>query len=112
MLKMLTEEEYAKRASKAGRVAVFREYMADRETPVAALSRIEEGEQAFLLESVAHGETRGRYSYLGIEPQARIEGADALERLRALQFNRYPDPLANELRDAIAQANGLARKHG
>ena len=84
MLKMLTEEEYAKRASKAGRVAVFREYMADRETPVAALSRIEEGEQAFLLESVAHGETRGRYSYLGIEPQARIEGADALERLRAL----------------------------
>lgn len=32
-----------------------------------------------------------------------------LERLRGFAFNRYPDPLANGLRDAIAEANGLAR---
>ena len=42
-------------------------------------------------------------------PAPVLEGV--LERLRALQFNRYPDPLANELRDAIAQANGLAREN-
>lgn len=29
--------------------------------------------------------------------------------LAAVPFNRYPDPLANELRDMIAQANGLTR---
>ena len=29
--------------------------------------------------------------------------------LKNFPFNRYPDPLANELRDLIAQANGLSR---
>ncbi len=82
-MKMLTEEEYARRAANADRVAVFKEFLADRETPVAALSRLGEDEEAFLLESVAGGETRGRYSYLGIEPSGRVEGAGALKNLRA-----------------------------
>ncbi len=82
MLKKLTEEEFKRRASESDRVAVFKEFLADRETPVAALSRLDEDEEAFLLESVAGGETRGRYSYLGIEPSARIEGADALQSLK------------------------------
>ncbi len=35
---------------------------------------------------------------------------DAIEReIREVNFNRYPDPLANELRDMIAEANGLER---
>ena len=83
MLKKLTEEEFMRRAANADRVAVFREFLADRETPVAALSRLDEDEEAFLLESVAGGETRGRYSYLGIEPSGRIEGAAALQELKA-----------------------------
>lgn len=82
MMKKLTREEYARRAAKSGRVAVFREFLADRETPVAALSRLGEDEECFLLESVAGGETRGRYSFLGVEPCAKVEGADALDDLR------------------------------
>lgn len=31
--------------------------------------------------------------------------------LRNFPFNRYPDPLANELRDLIAEANGLSRNN-
>ena len=31
-------------------------------------------------------------------------------RLKAMSFNRYPDPLANGLRDRIAEANGLERE--
>ena len=84
MLKMLTEEDFRKRANGAGRVAVYREFLADRETPVAALSRLRDDEEAFLLESVAGGETRGRYSYLGLEPCGKIEGADALQKLKTL----------------------------
>ena len=84
MLKMLTEEEFQKRASGAGRVAVFREFLADRETPVAALSRLDDDEEAFLLESVAGGETRGRYSYLGLEPCGKIEGEETLQKLKTL----------------------------
>jgi len=82
MLKELSEDEFARRAKDADRVAVFKEFLADRETPVAALSRLGDDEEAFLLESVAGGETRGRYSYLGIEPSGRVEGDDALNRLR------------------------------
>ena len=83
MMKQLTEDEYARRAANADRVAVFREFLADRETPVAALSRLGDDEEAFLLESVAGGETRGRYSFLGLEPSGRIEGEDALAELKA-----------------------------
>ena len=83
MLKKLTEEEYARRAAHADRVAVFREFLADRETPVAALSRLDDEEEAFLLESVAGGETRGRYSYLGLEPSGRAEGAEALQDIKS-----------------------------
>lgn len=42
----------------------------------------------------------------GLPPEV-LEGV--LDRLRGLRFNRYPDPLANELRDAIASAEGLQR---
>ena len=37
--------------------------------------------------------------------------AEIREALKELSFNRYPDPLANELRDLIAQANGLMREN-
>ena len=33
------------------------------------------------------------------------------KRLKRLDYNRYPDPLANELRDLIAEANGLEREN-
>ena len=35
--------------------------------------------------------------------------AEIAEAVAAVPFNRYPDPLANELRDMIAQAHGLTR---
>ncbi len=41
-------------------------------------------------------------------PEPVLQGV--LERLSRLQFNRYPDPLANELRDAIAVHEGLQRE--
>lgn len=33
-----------------------------------------------------------------------------LRAVKKVSFNRYPDPLANELRDVIAEANGLERE--
>lgn len=36
---------------------------------------------------------------------------DIRKRLKKLDYNRYPDPLANDLRDLIAQANGLDREN-
>lgn len=83
MLKELSEEDFKRRAARSGRVAVFKEFLADRETPVAALTRLGDDEEAFLLESVSGGEVRGRYSYLGIDPYARFEGDGAIDKVRA-----------------------------
>ncbi|MBO6768623.1 MAG: anthranilate synthase component I [Erythrobacter sp.] len=48
---------------------VWREIVADAETPVgAALKLFEDGRGDFLLESVEGGEVRGRYSLIGLDP--------------------------------------------
>ena len=71
MLKYLTEEEFERRTEDGFRTPVFREFLADRETPVSILTRIvDEPKDVFLLESVYNGEQRGRYSYLGLDPVA------------------------------------------
>jgi anthranilate synthase component 1 len=49
--------------------ALFRRLVADLETPVSAFLKLGEGQDnAFLLESVQGGETRGRYSIIGMKP--------------------------------------------
>jgi anthranilate synthase component 1 len=49
--------------------AVYARLIADLETPVSTYLKIAEGrENSFLLESVQGGETRGRYSIVGIRP--------------------------------------------
>ena len=35
---------------------------------------------------------------------------DIMREVKRLPLNRYPDPLANDLRDMIAEANGLDRE--
>ena len=48
---------------------LFARLIADLETPVSAYLKLAEGRQnAFLLESVQGGETRGRYSIVGLKP--------------------------------------------
>ncbi|MHA6333489.1 anthranilate synthase component I [Qipengyuania sp. CAU 1752] len=64
---------------------VWREVVADTQTPVgAALKLIEPGRGDFLLESVEGGEVRGRYSLLGLDPdlvfRARNESGEINRR--------------------------------
>ena len=85
MLKSLSEEEFVKRTAGGARTPVFREYLADRETPVSVLTRVADDAAVFLLESVEGGESVGRYSYLGIDPYAMYEetaGWNPLPELR------------------------------
>ena len=91
MLKMLTEEEFVKRTAGGARTPIFREFLADRETPVSVLTRVADDEAVFLLESVAGGEAVGRYSYLGIDPSATYEenaGWNPLPELRKYVADR------------------------
>src|SRR5450756_1650697 len=50
-------------------IPVYREILADLETPVSAFLKIDDGGDAFLLESVEEAEKWGRYSFLGVAPE-------------------------------------------
>ncbi len=62
--------ERARKALAQGRPAlVWRQVVADTETPVgAAIKLFEDGRGDFLLELVEGGEVRGRYSLIGLDP--------------------------------------------
>jgi anthranilate synthase component 1 len=56
-----------------GRLAfVFREVVADADTPVSAYAKLGRGPYSFLLESVVGGEKWAAYSFVGVHPRAVI----------------------------------------
>jgi anthranilate synthase component 1 len=59
-------------AKQGNLIPVYREILADLETPVSAFLKIDDGGDAFLLESVEGGEKWGRYSFLGAAPRQII----------------------------------------
>jgi anthranilate synthase component 1 len=63
-------DEFKKRAERGNLVPVYREIVADLETPVSAFIKLKDRSNghAFLLESVAGGENIARYSYLAVNP--------------------------------------------
>ena len=61
-------EEFSRKARDGNLIPVYREILADMETPVSAFRKIDDGQYAFLLESVEGGEKWGRYSFLGSHP--------------------------------------------
>ena len=86
MLKKLTCEDFVRRTANGRKTPVYREFLADRETPVALLSRVADDENVFLLESVSGGEKPGRYSYLGIAPREVVveqSGGHPLAKVKA-----------------------------
>ena len=63
--------EFVRKAEQGNLIPVYREFVADTDTPVSAFMKLRQagtGENAFLLESVAGGAQIARYSYLGIDP--------------------------------------------
>jgi anthranilate synthase component 1 len=61
-------DEFSRKAREGNLIPVYREILADMETPVSAFRKIDSGKYAFLLESVEGGEKWGRYSFLGSDP--------------------------------------------
>lgn len=61
-------EEFRKKAKEGNLIPVYKDILADLETPVSAYLKIEKGRHAFLLESVEQVEKLGRYSFLGADP--------------------------------------------
>jgi anthranilate synthase component I len=103
-----TLDEFKAKASQGNLIPVYREIMADLETPVSAFLKLDKGGFSFLLESVEGGEKWGRYCFLGSEPSilfqskgARVEisrdgrcevqeGVDPLGTLKQLLSDYHP----------------------
>jgi anthranilate synthase component I len=69
-------KEFCTLAKQGNLIPVSREVLADFETPVSALAKIDRGPCAYLLESVEGGEKWARYSFLGSGSPTLIQGND------------------------------------
>lgn len=63
-----TREEFIKLSKNGNLIPVYRELLADMETPVSAFLKIDEGDYSFLLESVEGQEKIARFSFLASSP--------------------------------------------
>ena len=89
---------------------VWQRLIADIETPVsAALKLIEPGRGDWVLESVESGETRGRYSLLGLDPDLMFEVTGDAARINRDwrtdrdAFQPLAAPALQALRDLVAE---------
>jgi anthranilate synthase component I len=94
-------EEFVGLAHGNSVVPVYRQLVGDTLTPVSAFCKIQEGEWAFLFESVVGGERLGRYSFLGSGPFLRFQAYQQRVRIEQIQAGGkvtaqeidHPDPL-------------------
>jgi len=104
-------DEVKAMARRGNIVAVYREVVADLETPVSAYLKIARGAYSFLLESVEGGERLARYSFIGTEPYRVLRTGENAAR------NEEPgDPLV-QIEDELRRFTpvpvpGLPRFHG
>ena len=93
-------------------VPVVRRLLADTLTPVTAFQRLDDGESAFLIESVTGGENVGRYSFLGSSPVARMIASDGVSTIQqGGESSRTSDDPFDVMRDqtqfCVAPVDGL-----
>ncbi len=67
-------DDFSKLAGRFGLVPVYREVIADLDTPLTIFAKVAGGEShAFLFESLEGGEKWGRYSFIGFDPFLTFE---------------------------------------
>src|SRR4051812_23951889 len=104
-------EAFAARYARGEPQVVWTTLVADLETPVSAFLKIAGGRaKSFLFESVEGGDTRGRYSIIGLDPDLvwRVHGRQAeinrTARTNEDAFVPCPQPPLEALRALIAES--------
>ncbi len=102
----LSFNEFRELADRGNLIPLYREILADFETPVSAFAKIDHGPSAYLLESVEGGEHWGRYSFLGCgSPLVLKEERGMCVLSRGTKVTRAPvaaNPL-DHLRELMAE---------
>jgi anthranilate synthase component 1 len=102
----LSLTEAKRLASNADTILLRATRPADLETPIGAFLRLDDGNPAYLLESVEGGERLGRYSFMGVGPRQLLEVRDGVSRVQTrpvtvrdyapdlpIEATEAPDPL-------------------
>ncbi|WP_097459071.1 anthranilate synthase component I [Mangrovitalea sediminis] len=117
----MTPEQFAAYAQQGyNRVPVFREVLADLDTPLSTYLKLANGPYSYLLESVTGGEKWGRYSMIGLPTRNRVVVNDHQVSLilndEAVENTTVEDPLAwieaFQTRYKVAPVPGLPRFTG
>jgi anthranilate synthase component 1 len=106
-----SREEFIKKTKEGNLIPVYKEIMADMETPLSAFLQIEQGKYAYLLESVEGGERIGRYSFLGGNPEIVFTAKGktvTIERGAESQSYDCVDNPLNELKRLMAAYKPVA----
>ncbi len=76
-----SKSEFVELAREYNLIPVYREIIADMDTPVSAFKKLGDSSYAFLLESVEGGEKLARYSFLGNNPYQTVVTQDGVTRM-------------------------------
>ena len=112
--------EFEKLAGRGNLVPVCREILADVETPVSVLMKLQNEKYVYLLESVEGGEKWGRYSFLGVGAGIffRVSADKVIvEEGKRISFREHKGDPLKVLRDLMSRYKpvtlpGLPRFYG
>jgi len=115
-----TFKQFEELAGRGNLIPVFREFLADMETPVTALKKLSERRHVFLFESVEGGEKWGRYTFLGSDPHTivKVKGDDVMiQKGETLSRHKHGGNPLRYLRDIMKHyrpvaIDGLPRFYG
>ena len=106
-------ETFKSLAGEAGLVPVYREIVADLDTPLTIFAKVAAADShAFLFESLEGGEKWGRYSFIGFDPLMTFSSTQ--EQMEILRGGRSEQRKGNPLvalRDLLASFNAHPAEH-
>jgi anthranilate synthase component 1 len=106
-----SREEFLNLTRQGNLIPVYREILADMETPVSAFCKIDDRQSAFLLESIVGGEKWARYSFLGVGSgrafRCRGDHFEILENGETVKSGETSNPLA-ELKEFLSPYQPVA----
>src|SRR6266849_8294389 len=101
-----TLDEFSELAKRGNVIPIFAEFVADGETPVSALKKLDRGGYSFLFESTEKNDVSGRFSFAGFEPRVIIQSYGreirVVERGDEGRLETVTDPL-DEVRKLMAR---------
>lgn len=93
-----TFEQFEEKARLGNVIPVYKEILADLNTPVSAYLKVCGDDYSFLLESVTGGDKWGRYSFIGFDPRCTVRSKHgSVEKIEAGKSETLSSSLLNPL---------------